>query len=260
MSSAMARGLSVLELLAGKPAGLPLHVVSDHLEISRSAGHRVLTHLVEEGYLRQEPNSGFYVLTLKLVSLALRHLAEQGIVEQVRPSLLALAKESGELARLSLVDNRKLVWVAKEQGATSGLRFDPDSGQEVTLSSSASGLAWLSRLSENEALELVYAQGFPTGGHTGPKAPSDVQDFLARLHTTREQGYAVTADTFEAGTAAVAVPIVHRRGHVVGVLSIAGPSIRLTEARMHELASALLVHAAELAELDLDSAQLAHAI
>ena len=51
------------------------------------------------------------------------------------------------------------------------------------------------------------------------------------------------------GTSAMAAAVRHPvTGGVVGTVSVAGPSVRLTEARMHDLAPALLASAAELAD------------
>jgi DNA-binding IclR family transcriptional regulator len=52
-------------------------------------------------------------------------------------------------------------------------------------------------------------------------------------------------EVFAPGMAAMAAPVL-RRKEAIGVLSIAGPRSRLTQARMEELAPALLAAAAEL--------------
>ena len=66
------------------------------------------------------------------------------MVDVAQPSLDRLAEESRELVRLAIVDGSELVFVAKAQGATRGLRYDPDMGLSVPLSCSAAGHAWLS--------------------------------------------------------------------------------------------------------------------
>ncbi|AJE22814.1 transcriptional regulator, IclR family [Azotobacter chroococcum NCIMB 8003] len=181
MSNALERGLSALELLAGNAAGLPLQKVAETLGIPPSATHRMLNCLVEQGYVRQEHQHGNYILALKVVSLALRHLSQCSLVDLARPVLERLAGLSGELVRLSIVDADRLVWVSKAQGARSGLRYDPDAGAEAKLCCTASGLAWLSCLSNEQALELVYRQGLARPGEYGPNAPTTVEDLLARL-------------------------------------------------------------------------------
>ncbi len=109
--------------------------------------------------MRQARNQGDYVLTIKLVSLGLGFLSASGIVDVAQPSLDRLAEESRELVRLAIVDGDELTFVAKAQGATRGLRYDPDMGLSVPLSCSAAGHAWLSTMSDEDAL----AAGRPAG-------------------------------------------------------------------------------------------------
>src|SRR4030095_12342068 len=120
-----------------------------------SATHRLLTELARCGYVRQARNQGDYVLTIKLVSLGLGFLSASGMVDVAQPSLDRLAEEAHELVRLAIVAGSDLVFVAKAQGATRGLRYDPDMGLSVPLSCSAAGHAWLSTMSDEQALELV---------------------------------------------------------------------------------------------------------
>lgn len=247
ISGALSRGLAVLEELAGSPTGRSVQQVAQALDLPKSAAHRILVNLVEDGYARQDPATGDYRLTLRMVSLALRHLAENSLVDLARPVLDRLAAASGELVRLSLVDGDRLVWVAKAQGATAGLRYDPNSGAEARLSCTANGLAWLSGISDERALELMLRQGLADPAEFGPNAPTTIEDFLGRLRRARADGYATTSDTFEPGASAMAAPVRRRPdGEVVGVLSIAGPSVRLTADRMGELAEPLTRACAEL--------------
>ncbi len=111
-----------------------------------SATHRLLTELIRCGYVRQDQSHGDYMLTIKLVSLGLSFLSNSGIVDVAQPLLDRLAAESGELVRLAVVDGDELTFVAKAQGATRGLRYDPDMGLSVNLSCSSAGHAWLSTM------------------------------------------------------------------------------------------------------------------
>lgn len=247
VSGALSRGLAVLEQLAGAPTGCSVQEVAQAVELPKSAAHRILVNLVEDGWARQDPATGDYRLTLRMVSLALRHLAGNTLVDLARPVLDRLAAASGELVRLSLVDGDRLVWVAKAQGATAGLKYDPDSGAEARLSCTANGLAWLAGFSDERALSLMLRQGLSDPADYGPNAPTTVEDYLGRLRRARADGFATTVDTFEAGASAIAAPVLRRAGgDTVGVLSIAGPSVRLSEGRMRELADPLVTACTEL--------------
>jgi IclR family transcriptional regulator, acetate operon repressor len=242
------RTLGVIELLAVNARGLPLFEIADRLQIPRSATHRVLTALIEHGYVRQERHQGAYQLTARIASLAFTFLAGSGVTDFAQPILDRLAAESAELVRLALIDGRELVWVAKAQGSPFGLRYDPDMGQVGRLSCSACGHAWLSCLPEDAALALVEKQGFGMRREYGPRAPETKSALLKYLRQARERGFALVVQTYTPWMNGIAAPIRDpSSAEVVGAVVIAGPHIRLTEARMLELAPAVTAAARELA-------------
>lgn len=245
MTLALDRGLALLELLCEQPEGMALTAMADELDMPRSACHRLLTELQRRGYVRQTRSQGDYLLTAKLASMGLGLLSSKGIVDIAEPVLERLAKASGELVRLSIVDDDQLVWVAKAQGTRMGLRYDPDMGMDARLSCTASGHAWLLTLSDERAIELVSRQGFGQPKDYGPHAPNTVMAFLDMLHAARARGYAMIDEVFAPGMTAMAAPVIRSR-ETVGVVSIAGPHQRLTMARMQDLAPAMLAATAEL--------------
>ena len=246
MPSVRDRALSILELLAQSRGDLQLIEIADRLGIPRGATHRVLADLKQGGYVRQDRDGGPYGLTAKIVSLGFAFLSKNGVTDVAQPILDTLARQTGDLVRLAVIEADRLTWVAKSQGAQAGLRYDPDDGAEVYLPASANGLAWLSCLSDEVALELVAKQGFGRDGY-GPGAPHTIQELIERIHRTRQRGFATVSDAYTAGTSAVAVPIRSPHGvEPVGTLSVAGPSVRMTEVHMEEIAAFLRASATEL--------------
>ena len=255
MAGNLERALSIIELLAKHGGSMQLAAIADTLNIPRSGTHRLLAELIEEGYVRQDEEHGEYVLALKLVSLALIWLSTGGVIDISQPVLDRLAAASGELARLGVVEDDHITFVAKAQGAKSGLRYDPDMGSQPPLHCTASGQAWLSTLSDEEALELVSRQGgIGKAGQGGPKAPKTIQQFLQDLNGARKRGYGIASETYEAGMTAMAAAIRHPvSGLVVGIVSLAGPTSRLPEARLKELAPALLQAASDMGAATMSS-------
>jgi DNA-binding IclR family transcriptional regulator len=245
--SLLDRALAMLELLAAEPQGLRLQDVADRLDIPKSAAHRLLATLAARGYARQSPN-GLYLLTTKLLGLGYAWLGGSGAADLVQPALDALAAETQELVRYAITDGERLAWIAKAQGARFGLRVDPDQGMQVVLSATATGHAWLATMSEEEAVRLVMQQGFSRLPEAGPAAPRTLEALRGFLDRARVRGFAVVSEVSAVGTASVAAAIRHPvTGAASGVLTVSGPSARLTEARMGELGPLLVARAAELA-------------
>jgi IclR family transcriptional regulator, acetate operon repressor len=246
-SGLLERTLNVIELLSVQGQGMQLFEIAQTLRIPRSAAHRVLTSLAERGYVRQDRHQGVYQLTAKIASLGFTFLASNGIIDLAQPVLDRLARESGELARLAMIDGRELIWVTKAQGSQFGLRYDPDMGQVARLSCSASGYAWLSCLPDDEALVLIDRQGIGLRKDYGPRAPETRAAVLKMLRQTRKRGFGLLVQAYSPWVSAVAVPIRHpTTADVTGALVISGPHVRLLEPRMLGLVPKLLEAAKEL--------------
>lgn len=250
MSVALERGMAILELLSTDRNGMQLSRVSEALDIPHSATHRLLTSLMEMGYVHQTREMGNYCLSLKAVSLGIRFVSKNDLIDLARPLIDELASVSGELSRLGLIDGERLVWVAKSLGTRAGLRYDPDSGAEAPLFCTASGLIWLASMSDEEALARVMKTGFGRAEDYGPNAARTPEEFLKQLRRARTAGYATVTNSFEVATAAMAALIREQHGEPVGVLTIAGPMFRMTAKRMQELAPTLLRAVASLSEVN----------
>ncbi|NML42298.1 IclR family transcriptional regulator [Ramlibacter sp. G-1-2-2] len=241
------RAFRIVEALAHEPEGIALADLAGEIGLPKSACHRLLAELTAIGYVRQLRDRGEYVLTSKLPAVGLAFLGGAGIVDIAQPIIDRLAEVSGELVRLAIVDGDRLTFVAKAQGARSGLRYDPDMGIDVRLSCSAGGHAWLMTLSDERATELVARQGFGPAKEFGPKAPTTFRALMKVLEEDRKRGYAMIVEQYAPGMTAMAAPVT-RRGATgaIGVITIAGPLIRLTPQRMLELGQPLVAAAAEL--------------
>ncbi len=240
MSNLLDRCFTVLEYLAEYPEGRAMSTIAAELEIPLSATHRLLADLVERGLVRQDPGDRHYVLTMKLVSLGLSYLSKAGVVDVAQPLLDQLAATAGELVRLAVVDGDELTFVAKAQGARSGLVYDPDSGLSVRLSCSAAGHAWLSTLSDDDAIALVTRQGLGSPKAFGPKAPPTIKAVMTYVRAARRRGFSMINEVFAPGMTAMAAPVIGARGAAIGVVTIAGPLLRLTPQRMESLGDALM--------------------
>jgi DNA-binding IclR family transcriptional regulator len=247
------RGLDVLELLVPHGEGLPLSTIAARLDLPKSGAHRLLAALVQRGYVRQDPRSQGYALTLRVAALGFEVLAASRIPDVCQPVLDRLAAVSGELVRLTVAEAEGLTWVARAQGAQFGLRYDPEMGTRAALHVTAVGQAWLASLPEDRAVRLALAQaGFGDPGRYGPNALRTVPALLAKLAETSARGWGMVVEEAERGAAAMAMAV--RDGSdpaaaVVGTVSIAGPSVRHTVERMQALAPHLAAAAAELSRL-----------
>ena len=246
--SQLARALGALELLAESPQGLPLQVLADRLSMPKSGTHRLLAELSQLRYVVQDGETLRYLLTTRLMSLGFKQLGGSGIIEMAQPLLNHLATVSGESVRLAVVDQGHLPFIAKAQGAGAGLRYDPDMGGEAALYCSSTGLAWLATMPENEAVEHVVKQGFTLPEQRGEGVPKTIGDVLALVEETRQRGYAWVSECWAPGMTSIAAVVRDAQtGLVFGIISIAGPTVRMGESVVQDLAPVLLKATDELA-------------
>ena len=246
------RSLQILETLASVPAGLPLSELARRLDVPKSAAHRLLQALASRGYVHQDAASQNYAMSLKLAVLGFTFLHARHLPDVAQGALDRLARDSGEYCRIAVLEGENLVWIARAQGATQGLRYDPPMGLEVVLHATATGKAWLATLPEDEALRIVCARGFATPAGFGKRAVKGVDELRAHLRDTRRRGYGLAVEEGEPGTVAIAIVFRAYPGTdapVAGTVSIAGPLTRLPDARVRELVPLLRAAANEITEL-----------
>ncbi|NRP27478.1 MULTISPECIES: IclR family transcriptional regulator [unclassified Marinobacterium] len=250
MSSALEKAFSLIEYLAQNPHGSSVSSLSEALGQPASGIHRSLKMLEELGYVRQLDQGKHYALTIKLSALGLSYLGGLGLNDVTQPILDKLAEQTEELIRMAIIDGEDLVWVGVSQGTKSGLKYDPSSeqGQTAHLASSASGIALLATMSDEEAVSKVMKQGLSREGQ-GSGAPMTIQQLLDVLGTTRKRGYSINCNSFLDGMAAMARVIYDPvTGKPFGTVSIAGPAVRLTKERMDTFEKRLESASKELSE------------
>ena len=246
------RCLAIIELLADRASELPLGEIAERLALPKSGAHRLLSTLVDVGWAEQDRSTGFYRLTMRLAALGQRFYAASGIPDICQPLLERFADECHEFARLAVVDGEGLLWLAHAQGASGGLVYQPaGTTGTVPLFATASGKAWLATLGTDQAIRLVLRNGgFDDADKYGPNAVRSTEALLREIKTAANRGYGLAVNEAEPGVTAIAAAIRSRvSGTAVGTVSIAGPSVRITEKRIRELAPRVVQCAAELSAL-----------
>ncbi len=250
--AAVERALKLVEALAAEAEGADLTVLAERLDLPVSATHRLLQTLAERGFVAQDRQSGAYGLTLRLAQLAFRNLDLRGLPDAGQLVLDELARATSEYCRLAVVEGESLTWIARAQGATAGLRYEPPMGSGIVLHATATGKAWLASLPEADALRIVCARGFAAEGRTGPNAIGDVETLRLHLKETRRRGFALAVEEGEMGTVAMAVTFraaPDDEAPVAGTLSVAGPLPRMGPDRREAIAAALADAAQEMAAI-----------
>lgn len=249
MASSLGRGLEILDLLSRHNGEMNLAEIAEQTGIPKSTAHRLLTELDKSNFARKGSIDGTYGIGLKTAVIGLRHFGRNPQTEIARPTLQKLAEISGELARLSLYEDGNLFWVAKEQSARTGIIFhDPDMGAQVGLTTTASGIALLSIYATNKLRKLLNNMDVPD-----EEIGANYQDYAEKVETAvteaQKNGYSYSASRYIEGLASLACPLIDAESKPIGVISIAGPEIRLTKERVRELGPTLVEETKKLNQI-----------
>jgi IclR family acetate operon transcriptional repressor len=248
----ISRVLELIEFLSECPEGIPLSEICRQKNLPKGAVHRILTAMKERGFVEQDARSEYYRLTLKTAAIGFRLLAESKVTDVCQPILDRLAAQSSELVRLAIATGDTLTWTAKAQGASNGLRYDPDMGQPVVLHGTAVGRAWLATMAEESAVKIVLARGFKVPARFNRCIVSNEKTLRAELNATRKRGYGLAIEEGVVGTLAVAIPIFvgpEKSRTAVGTVSVAGPVARIGGQRIKEIVDDLRFAAGELSSV-----------
>jgi DNA-binding IclR family transcriptional regulator len=253
VKSQLSHCLGALTALAETGRGARLTDIVARLDAPKSSVQRLLQQLADESWVEQDPKTGYYRLTVRMAVLGQRYLYTSGIVDATQAVLQTVAGRTRELARLTVVDTDRLVWIGSAQGAPSGLMYQPADPARIVSYATANGKAWLATLSEKEASRIAQREGIearkpPTD--VGPKAMRSLAALKRDLVQVRARGYAVAEEEGERGVTAIAVPILDPdSGKTLGTTSIAGPMSRLTKDHHARIADELLAAARQLAQV-----------
>jgi DNA-binding IclR family transcriptional regulator len=241
-SQSIERALAVLRCLAASDEDLGVTDVAAGTELSNSTAHRLLQALRGDGLVAQDPRTERYHLGPGLVALGRR--AETRVrFERLRPRLEELAAATGESVSLGTRLGDEVLIVVHVDSAQP-LRFDQAPGTHVPVHASGIGKALLA-FADDPAAEVA--------GLTELVAFTDAtltsrQALLADLVVARRRGWALNDGERHVGVRTMAAPLLDVEGRPWAGVSVQGPSVRLPDDRLDEVAALLVEVAAALGD------------
>ncbi len=220
------RALRLVEAVAEGHSDL--EGLSASVGLTRSTTHRLLTTLVQAGYLRHSPRAG-YSLGPKLIELGFRAHAGLHLPSLARPYLEQLAEASCETVHLGVLDGATVVYIDKVPGKRE-LQMASQIGARVPAQSTALGKALIATLPRQDWLRS-FNPGLQRTAHT----ITDPARFVEELDRVAQQGYALDLQENEPGIRCIAAPIRDAAGQGVAAVSLSSAVLYLGDERLREL-------------------------
>ena len=230
------RVVGLLEAVASQKSGLTLVEISERLRVHRSTVYRLLMVLERHGLVGKGPLNSRYHLGLKFFELASKVVAQQDVRECARPHLERLVFETGETAHLCILDHDEVLYLEKVE-AQRTVRIPSIVGRRYPAHCGATGKSLLAFLPEKEVDDLIKRKQLKAYTRNTITTPAQLK---AELQLIRDRGYSFDNEEFEEGLKCIGAPVRDYSGRVIASIGIAGPTFRMTEAKVLVLADSVI--------------------
>ncbi len=228
------RAAAILRSFTEAEAELGVTVISDRLGLHKSTVSRLLSTLLQEGFVEQNRETGKYRLGLGLISLAGYALEHIDLRRVAHPHLLSLAELTQETINITILDGTECVNI--ERVASPRLiRYVGSMGRRTPLYCTSTGKVLLAYMTPAERDTVLP----PKLTRYTAKTIPDRQTLEQALVQIRAQGYGVAREEFEEDLTAVAAPLCNHLGRVIAAVSISGPTYRLEADKIEAFAGPL---------------------
>ena len=209
---ALERGLDILELLSSKTHAVTQSVIAR--ELGRSSGEvfRMLSCLVERGYVARSGPTDGYLLTMHLHQLVQNWPLLKNVVEVSLPEMHRLAEHAGQSCHLG-VYNAGRMHVAAQVESPQPVGLTVRVGMDYSLLKTASGrilLAWQPA--------MVAAHWISASDEIASKKRKVA--ITERLETIRNRGYELSESDILQGVTDISFPILDSHRGALAALTM----------------------------------------
>lgn len=222
--------LNVLEQLKENSQELKICELSQRLNLHKNKVFRLLATLSLRDYIEHDKHSEGYRLGLKTLDLGLNYVNQIGFLAAAKPVQEALARKCHETTYISMVKWPSVVYLNAVE-TDRPVRVIPRIGSRFPFHCTEAGKIFAATLREEVLREYFKREGFKK---FTPKTISKLDDLTAQLRTVAECGYAVDDEELEGGVKSVGAPFRDYANTIVGVLTISGPSTRMSDGRIRD--------------------------
>jgi len=201
--------------------GATLTEIHEEIDLAQSTLHDYLQTLTRQGYLIKEDQT--YFVSLRFLDFGTQAKLTRTVWREVRPGLVEVAKETGEIVWFMVEENGYAVHIDNHSGDRVLYNFHT-SGTREYLHCIAGGKAIMAHLGEERVDEIIDRHGLPKFTEN---TITDRDALFSELAEIRDRGIAFSDGERRDEIRAVASPIV-RGDEVVGAISVAAPTKRLT--------------------------------
>ena len=220
--------------------------LSIRLAMPKATIYRFLQTMKALGFVRQEPESERYGLTMKLFELGAQALQHLDLIELAKRQMRILSEQTSETIHLAVLVDSEVIYIDKVEAKYSFGMYSRV-GKRAPIHATALGKALLAWETPERRDAIMAGMSFTRFRANSIASP---EQFLEELARTRERKYGLDDEEFEEHTICMAAPIFDHWNGVVAALSVSFPAFRFDASRQDEYA-AMLITAGRTISLEL---------
>ncbi len=224
------KACQIIEYIAESDRGYTISEISKDMLIPRTSVMRILKTLESEDFVSQNENN--YLLSKKLVRIALLALDKTSLRKIASPYLKELSELTQETAHIAVLSGDKSLLI-DVCDSPNPLCVASRSGTYVDLYFSSTGKVFLA-YAIDDADEFYKDKEFEK--HT-ENTSITIQDIKKDIEETCKNGYGFDDEEFRVGVRCLAAPIWGRDGEVIGSIGITAGSEALSIKKRDNIAT-----------------------
>ncbi len=244
-SKSILRAIDIMELFVKEGGGLNLTEISTMTGLNMPTTFRLVSTLVNRGYLVKHPTRGNYSLGLRLLDFSFAIRKNLRFLDLAYLSLSKLCKEQNESVYMGLLDADMLL-VIEEIGLQDDLRINSPVGKRLPLHCTACGKALLAALSLEERQAYYTRKGLlPLTKNTLIDIPRLEND----LAIIKIDGVAYQSEEYRMGIWSAASPITNGGGSTIAAVGFVIPLDHIDEQSVKRYTTAIKSCAGEISQI-----------
>lgn len=231
----------ILEFLAAGKGEATLSVISTKFDISQNKTFRLLATLCESGLVEQDKSSGTFRLGICSFTLAQKLVGNSSIISITHPVIEQLAMKHDEAVYMTVIKGDDVLFLDMAD-CHQQIKAMPLIGKTFPYFTNAAGKV-MKALESTEAIEWLRSSK-----KNKTRNIADPELLACELQEIRSNGgVAVDSGGLGEGLISVAVAVKDYAGHVIGAITMHGPSFRLVRDRIEREIIPSLLEAAAIA-------------
>jgi DNA-binding IclR family transcriptional regulator len=238
---AVNNAFEILDIITELQNEANLQLIASKTKMTRSRTLRQLEALCERGLIELEKTSGTYRLGLDSFSFAQKILNNSSVITLTHPVIEQLARKHDEAVYTVVIKGDDVLFLDMAD-CNQQIKAETLLGKTVPCFTNAAGKV-MKALESAESIEWLNKMKFGRN-----KKISNPQTLASEFLTIKSNGgVAVDSGGLGDGIISIAVAVKDYAGHIIGAITMLGPSVRLVRERIENEIIPSLIESAALA-------------